>query len=809
MLKNYLIIAWRGLLRNKLHSFINVLGLSIGISACLVIFILVRYEFSFDKNHFDGDRIYRLYSEFAGDIAGTNRGVPAPAATSIANELTGIESIAAFQTFSAPVSVNQSNEKKNFELQDKIILAGPEYFSVFSGYDWVVGTPTQSLSKPFQVVLTESKARKYFGFENARDAIGHEIHYRDSLVVTVSGILRDNLYNTDLDFTDFISFSTIKRSWLNNNFGLDDWTSTNSSSQLFVKLLPGVTQDSFEPQLKSLDALYAQHSTGNWKIKFHLQPLSDLHFNTELEIFDHSRAPANRFTLRLLSGLAVVILLIAAINFINLETALAIKKAKEVGIRKVMGSTRIKLVANFMMQSVIISVMAVGVSIPLSMLVISGFTEFVPEGAHFQFDAFIVLFLLGSVVCVSFLAGFYPAFSLSGFKPVQALKNQTGVNGSRSSILRKGLIVFQFSFAQLLILATLIIGSQIRYMLNKDLGFSKEAVVYVLTPWWEDVGKVGLLKNEWSQFPEIEAFSLGGQPPAYPGYSSGTLKFNNGKEELHHNVFRKYGDTSFLNVYGLKLLAGRNLIKSLAGKEFIVNETYARLLGFENPEDAIDKVIINGTQDIPIVGVVKDFHFQSLHKKIEPLVIYIQENNSRCIGMRFASASVGADISKVFEKMDQSWKKIYPEQKPDYHFLDDTVAKFYEKEQRMSKLVNTATGIAIFISCLGLFGLASYTTVQRTKEIGIRKVLGATVDSIMVLLSMEFLKPVLISFVIAAPLSVYFAQPWLDDFAYHAKLGWYIFALTMLAALVLALLAVGHQAFKAASADPAESLKYE
>ena len=809
MLKNYLTIAWRSLLRSKLHSSINILGLSIGISACLVIFLLVRFELSFDKNHADGDRIYRLYSEFKGDITGINKGVPTATGDALSSALTGIESLVAFQTYEAPVSIVQDNEKISFGQQDKIILAGPEYFSVFAEYDWVEGSPTQSLNKPFQVVLTESKARKYFGFENARDAVGQEIHYRDSLIVTVSGILKDSQQNTDLDFTDFISFSTIKQSWLNQNFGLDDWASTNSSSQLFVKLLPGITRGSFESQLKTINDMYAQHSKGNWNIRFQLQPLSDLHFNSELEIFDHSRAPANVFALQLLSGLALVLLLIAAINFINLETALALRKAKEVGIRKVLGSTRSRLIVNFMFQSVIITLLAVVLSIPLSILALNSFNEFIPAGVRFQFDAFTVCFLMASTIVVSFFAGFYPAFSLSGFQPVRALKNQTGAGGSRSSLLRKGLIVFQFSFAQLLILATLIIGSQIRFMLNKDLGFSKEAIVYLLTPWWEEASKVDVLKNQLSQLPEIDAISQSGQPPAYPGFASGTLKFNNGKEELHHNVFRKYGDTSFLNVYGLKLLAGRNLIKSMAGREFIINETYARLLGFEKPEDAIDKLIINGTQNIPVVGVVKDFHFQSLHKVVEPVVIYVQDNNSWCIGIKLSSISGGDDISNVLRKMEKAWAQVYPDQKLDYHFLDDTISRFYEKERRISKLVNVATGIVILISCLGLFGLASYTTVQRTKEIGIRKVLGATVDSIMVLLSLEFLKPVLISFVIAAPLSVYFAQQWLDDFAYHAKLGWYIFAVTILAVLVMALLAVGHQAFRAASADPAESLKYE
>lgn len=811
MLKNFIIIAWRNVLRNPLHSIINVVGLSIGISACLVIFLIVNFELSYDKFHLDGDRIYRVYSEFSGDLTGLNRGVPSAVPPTVKSNFTGFESLTGFQTWSAKVFVEDpAKGRKDFDNQRTIIFTGPDYFNVFTSYKWIEGSPAVSLSKPFQVVLAESAARKYFGIQNVREAVGREIHYRDSLIVTVSGIVADIKQNSDLDFTDFISFSTAEKSWLKNSFDPDNWGSTNSNSQFFIKLSPNVSASSWEPQLQKLSDIYVQkNKNSNWKIKFHLQPLNDLHFNSELEIFDHSRAPAHLITLRLLIAVALLLLVIAAINFINLETAQAVRRSKEVGLRKLMGSSRGKLIINFLLQSVIITLFAAVISVPLSQLAIIGFTEFIPIGVQLHFDLFTVEFFFLSVMVVSFLAGFYPAFSLSSVLPVLALKNQVGIRHSRSSVMRKGLIVFQFSFAQVLILSTFVVGSQISFMMNTDLGFTREAVVYFYSPWREAQGKVEVLKNALEELPEIKSLSLSEQPPAEQGYMSSTFTYNNGREELHHNVYRKFGDSAFMTVYDLKLLAGRNLLQSDTIREFIINETYAKLLGFQNSGDALGKSLMFGKQRIPIVGVVKDFHFQSLHNPMKPVVIANQKNNFYCFGIKLANSNSGKNISNALQKMEKAWKTVYPDQKFDYHFLDDTVAKFYEKERRMAKLVNMATGIAILISCLGLFGLASFTTVQRTKEIGIRKVLGATVSSIVSLLSKEFMKPVMVAFLIAAPLSYYFGEQWLVSFAFRTEIGWEMFAVTVIVSVLIALLSVSYQAIKAGMADPVASLRYE
>jgi len=799
-------MAWRSIQRNKLYSSINVLGLTVGVSSCLVIFLIVKFELSFDEDYPGRNRIYRVYSQFSGTSNSVNRGVPAGMAAVIKMELGGLEVLTGFHTWSVNVHVQNKTDRSDFGRQDRVLLCGPEFFDVFNSYKWLEGDPLTSLTKPFQVVLTESQAKTYFKIENAREAMGWEIHYRDSLTVTVSGIVKDVMQNTDLDFTDFISLSTSQRSWLKGSIRLDDWQGTNSSSMLFVKLLPRTAPSQIEQGLAKLATKYMQHDAYA-NVSYKLQPLSDLHFNANLEIFDHSRPAASIPILRVLVIIAFLLLTIACVNFINLETAQAVRRAKEVGLRKVMGSSRTRLTLHFLMQSALLTGLAILISLPLVFFSLSFFSDFIPSGVQFHLVDCFVLFLI--LVGVTFLAGFYPAFSLSSVAPVAALKSQISDHSTLSGSLRKGLIIFQFSFAQILILATIIVGRQINYMLNKDLGFAKDAIIYFNAPWWEEKKKVHLLKNELEKLSEIEAISLNNRPPASTGWNASTLRFNNGRKELQHNVYLRYGDTSYIHVFGMKLLCGRNVHRSDTVREFIVNEAYSKLLGFENPVDALGNELYFGRTKFPIVGVIKDFHFQSLHTPIKPTVIADAENDFNCFGIKLADLTGGGDFQKAIEKINESWKKIYPDQKLDYEFMDEAVRKFYEKEERIDKLIRTATTMGILISCMGLFGLASFTASQRTKELGIRKILGGTPGSILVLLSKEFLVLILIAFTIAAPVAYFASEKWLEQFAYRAKTAWWVFPLTAAIAIFIAITSVSYQAIKAAFVNPSESLRCE
>jgi len=816
MFQNYLKIAWRNLIRYKLHTAINVVGLAIGISACFTIFQIVKYENSFDTFHPDGDRIYRIYTQFSGLFEGFNSGVCAPLPLAIKDQVPGIEITAPFHTLYEPkVEANFANgDRKTFIEQKAVAFMPPEYFEIFQSYEWLSGSPEGSLSKPDQVVLTESKAKLYFGVEDATTVVGNELVYLDSLPAVVSGIVADFEQPSDLNFTDFISLATLENSWIKDQVISDNWSNTNSSSQVFIKKMPAIANEQLTAQFNALLAENkSEDSNPNWIAEFKLQPLSDIHFNSDLGIFNHSRAAAHRPTLYALMGVAAILLLIASINFINLATAQALQRGKEVGVRKVLGSSRKTLITQFLSETALLTIFAVILSLAFSQLSFYYFKEFLPEGIQFQFlQPEILLFLLATIVVVSLLSGFYPAFVLSGFRPVLALKNQTvrAARGNSSALIRRGLIVFQFTVALVLIAGTFIIGRQINYMLNKDLGFDKEAIVYFYIPWRAPKESKQLLHNELEKQPEVQMISRHQSPPAANSYSTSSYKFDANGEQIEQSLHRKDMDENYLDLYGIELVAGRELLPSDTIREYIVNEKLVKIMGLNSAEEAIGKRLAQGEDaGFPIVGVVKDFHHQSLKEEIAPVVMGMN-NNANCFSLKLNTAGKsGADIQRTLTQLEKTWNTIYTDYNFEYHFFDETIAKFYETERRIAKLMQTATGIVIFISCIGLFGLVSFSVVRRTREIGIRKVLGASVASIVGLLSKDFIKLVLIAVLIGSPIAWLLAQEWLSDFAYRIEVQWWMFVVTGILAIAIAFLTVSFQSIKAALANPVESLRNE
>lgn len=808
MFKNFLTIAWRSLLRNKLHSFINVTGLAIGVSACMVIYLIVNFELSFNKELANYDRIYRIHSQFSGVYSGLNRGAPTAVEGKIRDEFKGVQTVTSFQVYSTKVIIPQKEENKTFENEDRIILAEPSFFEVFGQYHWVAGN-AEVLKDPFKVVLTESRAKTYFGTDDAISVIGKEIIYRDSLSTTVAGIVKDLPFNSDIDMTDFISYGTIEKSWLSKNIQLNDWGSTNSSSQVFVKLDKSSDFQQLKDQLPILANEYKKHSTWADNV-FNAQPLAELHYDSKTGIFDYSRAAAHLPTLTILTVVAFLLLAIGAINFVNLETAQSVRRAKEVGVRKTLGSSRGALLVQFLAQSFIITVVAILLALPLTEFALSSFSDFVPVGVHLSIKE-VLPFLIAIVFVIGLLAGLYPAFVLSSFLPALALKNQAYANSSssRSAYLRKALIVFQFSIAQVLIIGALAVSWQINYMLKKDVGFQKEAVIYFYTPWNEKASKVGVLKNELAQLKEIMNMSLSDAPPSANGWSSSTVEYNpQTGDPIKVTAYRKFGDPDYLTFYNLKLAAGKNLRPTDSLREFIINRTLLGTLGFMEPEEAIGQIIKYGDKSYPIVGVVEDFHIQSLHNKIEPVII-ANDADFNCFNVRLSAVNGSEDFQAGIAKIEAAWKKVYPDKKFTHTFLDETLKKFYESEQRTSKLVKTAMFMAIFISCLGLFGLASFTTTQRMKEISIRKVLGSSVSGIVIMLSRDFIILILIAFMVASPLAWIAVNRWLDGFAYHMDLNVWLFIVTVIAGVVIAFITVGYQTLKAANSNPVNALRNE
>lgn len=808
MFRKNLIVAWRSLLKHKLQTGINIAGLSIGIAGCLIVYLLTHYELSFNKTIVDRDRIYRVYTQFNGQFNGVNSGVPTGAATLAGTALQGTDLQCMVQVMQSQViipSEQTGGGPKKMETQDDIVLISPGYFDLIQNYEWLEGAPRQALSEPFKVVLTESKAKQYFGLKDAREAIGRQLIYKDSLNVTVSGILKDPGFISDFHFTDFISSQSIASSFLKEEFPQDEWDGVRSADQLFVKATKGIPEEKLAANLKPLiDRFNKDQMLGGTKNTFKLQPLSELHYNQDLGIFDTSRAPAHKGTLYGLMLVASLLLLIAAINFVNLATVQATRRSKETGIRKAIGASRGQIARQFLVETFVIALLALPIAAALTEVAMRYFSEFLPEGLHFSvWSPTVLSFMAGAVLVVTFLAGVYPAFVMSAFHPAFAIKNQTGVAAGKGAVnLRKSLIVFQFVLAQAFIIGSMAVGQQLRFVLHKDLGFNKDAVVY----FWASRAQKMVFKDRLEKLPEVRGTTLQNKPPMDSGSQTSIVKYDQGDQKVESEVHFRMVDTNYIHLYEIQLLAGRNLLPSDTMKEALVNETLAKAMGYTDPATAIGQTIYMHQSNLPIVGVVKDFHVQSLHNKIPKLAISAANASAYSVA---AKIGAGQSLSGTIDKLKAVWEEVYPGKEFTPFFLDETVSKLYERETNLTKLINTATGLAIFISCLGLFGLAFFTVTQRSKEISVRKILGAGVAGIVALLSRDFVKLVVIALLIAAPLAYLLINRWLQDFAYRITVQWWVYLLAGAGAIVIAFLTVGYQSLKAALANPVESLKTE
>ncbi len=817
MIGTYFKTAFRNLMRNKAFSFINIVGLSIGISAALVIFLIVQYDFSFDKFHKNGNRIYRVVSEFnfAGEVY-KNSGVPYPLADGLKKEATGIEIVAPFTIWNISQYLSIPSEGNGaprvFKKQDKTIFADESYFKMIP-YQWIAGNPSTSLQEPYQVVLTEKTAAIYFPKSSAQEIIGKEIIFDDTVRTKVTGIVKNLEGNTDFNFTGFVSRATQAKTTLKPR-DWERWNNTNSSSQLMIQLLPGTTKANIEHQLAALYTKYDKKEKGdNSKHDLFLQPLSDIHFNPDYDNFD--QRIAHKPTLYGLLAVAAFLLLLGCINFINLSTAQGTQRAKEIGIRKTMGSSKRQLIFQFLSETFFITIIATIVSAILVPVLLKIFSDFIPPELHFNpfRQPIMLLFIALLVILVSFLSGFYPAWVLSSYKPVNILKNQTnGMPGrSRKAWLRKSLTVTQFIIAQVFILATLVVSQQIHYTLNKDLGFKKDAILSFSINYRDTVrSNKTVLMEKIKAMPEIAMLGISTGTPSTPQYWSSTITYRNGKKEIATDVDLKFADTNYLKQFQLKLLAGTNISQSDTVTEFLINESYAKVLGFKNPQDAIGKNIEWSNKQIPIRGVLADFHIKSLHSVIKPLAIGNWNKESRVFSISLQPKNDdGSNWKTGIAKIEALWKSIYPKEDFEYSFLDESIAKYYKAEQDISSLLKWATGLAILISCMGLLGLVMYTTNLRTKEIGVRKVLGASVSQIITILTKDFLLLIIIAFFIAAPVAWWAMHKWLENFAYRTGINLWLFIGAGILTLLIALITISYQTFKAASANPVDSLRTE
>ncbi|HVW95062.1 MAG TPA: ABC transporter permease [Mucilaginibacter sp.] len=815
MIKNYLITAWRNISRNKLYTAINISGLALGICACLVIYLITRFELSFENFQPEKDRIYRIVTSVTNpdgkrsDMAANIIALP----IAMRSELSGFENVTAFYDITLKVTVpNGNNEPRAFDAAQEIspiIVAEPQYFRIFK-YHWLAGNAETALNEPFKVVLSKNEAIRYFGNAAPDDLIGREVIYQDSLKVTVAGIVEDYAKNSDFGFKDFISFASTRNKFFSGLVDLHNWSFWDYDAQGYVKLAKDVTPEQIEKQFPDFVRSHIEMPPG-MKASLSLQPLSDVHFNAAYG--DSYSRKASLPTLYGLLAIAGFILIIASINFINLSTAQSLRRAKEVGVRKTLGGSKTSLTIQFLTETFLMTTVSAIIAVLITNPVITAYRSVIPDGVELSlFTPLNILFLLLITIVTALLAGFYPARVLSSYLPALSLKGQGSPNLNRKSYLRKALIVFQFTVSLIFIIGTVVVADQVHFILNTDMGFNKDAIITTNTGsgYSRQLGDVFV--NKIRQLKDVKMVSRHRIPPAAFGHPVTFMSYKGTNGEVKFDASFETCDQNYVPLFGLHLIAGRNLLPSDTLREFLINETCAKALGFKKPQDAIGKIVevgIDGARE-PIVGVVKDFHSESFHEAITPFFLCSLKKNEQAVSIKLATAGKQADSFKsVLASLQKISKEVYPTEKFEYRFFDKMIAMLYEKEQKTARLMNTAMAIAIIISCMGLFGLATFTAQQRVKEIGIRKVLGAKPIKIVQMLSGDFLALVGIAFLIASPIAWYLMHQWLQDYAYRVSISWWIFALSGAAAITIALITISFQSIKAALANPVHSLRSE
>ncbi len=796
MLTNYFKVTLRNLVKNKSYAFINIVGLSLGIVCALLIFAIIKFDLSFDTYHDDPENIYRIVridNKFGNIMHDPGLAYPMP--TAVRNDFPEIEYISLVDCNfnSLVISIKQADGSiEKYREEDNVAYVENDYFKIFRR-EWLEGNPETALENPKTVVLSKSQAQKYFGGEQA---MGKIITLNNKVDLQVTGIIEDFPQNTDLPFNMLIAFDLSYK-------GNENWGSPSTSFQCYLKLPDHVEPNQINERFHDFISKYrnpeiAQH------LSFQLQTLQDVHFDNRYGNLSHR--VISKKSLLAMALIGISLLITACINFINLNTALAVRRFKEVGVRKVLGSTVSGLIIQFLGETAFITLIAVFASIAIAEVVVNKMEGLLGYNLNLEIfaDPSILLFLVILFVVVTISAGFYPAIQISRFNPIESIRNKISSGYKEGLSLRKGLVVLQFAISQALILCTFVIGNQLKYLTSADMGFNKKGIVEVSLP-QRNPGKLETLKNQLLQYSFIRNVSYSNTGTASGNVWGGNYTFKEDDQIKEGQAQIKFVDEDFRETYELNLLAGQDLMPKDSLVYYLVNQAFVNEIGYGNRYDeVIGKYTKIWGREGPIVGIVKDFNTSSLHEKLQPVLI-LAENNYNLAAIKIETSNISQALSSIKE----TWSSIYPESVFDYNFLDETIEKFYDDELKTAGLINTFTAIAIVIGCLGLFGLVSYMAAQRTKEIGIRKVLGATLSNILSLLSKEFAVLILIAFVVAAPTAYFFMNSWLSDFAYKIELNASIFLFALAASFLIALITVAFKSLQAASANPVESLRSE
>ncbi|WEK34849.1 MAG: ABC transporter permease [Candidatus Pseudobacter hemicellulosilyticus] len=793
MFRNFLKTAFRNLWKHRTFSLINILGLTVGLTGCFLIFLYVRFEMSYESWHPKKDRIFRVVANIKTPTEELRTTGPSWAVPSnLKDEFPEVEDFVRFSRHSILFRYNDIKiQEENTRFVDSSL------FRVF-GFRMLKGNPATALRDPRSVVLTETAAKKYFGNE---DPIGKVLLMtNEGQSASVTGVIRDVPENTDLKGDVYVSMTTLTKEW---NPSLDkQWG--NYGSMAYLLLRPGTDPKALEKKFPG----FLQKRNGK-EMEEH-QMFASLFLEPLREVYLYTTREGNKTgrisNVYVFSIVAAFILLIACINFINLTTARSTERAREVGIRKVVGALKGQLTRQFLTESLLISSVAFILSMLSAALLLPAFNELagkqISSGIFSNPEDLAVL--LAASIGVGLLAGLYPALVLSSFRPIVVLKGRFAT-GAQGILLRKGLVIFQFTISIALVIGTLVVNNQMRYMNHQNLGFNKDQML-VLTTFSDP--QTHTFKEELRKLAGVRQISAGSSVPG-DGYNSAYSEIENRNGDLQVANLRLYFvDFDYIPLFDMKLVAGRAFsgdFKTDTTQAMLLNESAVKMFGYTSPEQAIGKRFKQWGREGKIIGVLKDFHYTSLQSDIAPLTLRIEPGAYDKVIANIPAAAAPATIATIEKK----WKEFFPNRPFSYSFLNDIFDQQYRSEQRFGKLFLNFAILAIFISCLGLLGLASYSTMQRTKEIGIRKVMGASVSNILHLLSSDFLKLVSIAFVIAAPLAGFFMYRWLQDFAYRSQLSWWIFGLAAILALLITVTTISFLAIRAALANPVKSLRAE
>lgn len=802
MLKNYFKIAYRSLLKHKGYTFINLIGLAVGMACCLFIAFYVQDELSYDRYHENADRIYRiLHADLDTEASGKgNAPTPqdywvwgnAPVGPALASDFAEIEHIV---RFTHPYNMLFEYKDKRFQ-EDQVLFMDSTVFEVFS-WKLLAGNPDKALVAPNSIVLTKSVAEKYFGNANP---IGETVRVDNETLYTVTGVMEDVPGNTHFTFDVLLSMSTM-REWNPRIF--EEWGYVDFYT--YFTLAEGVDIASLQGKVPAF--LQRHGKVKDYTIAF--EPMTEAYLHSQAS--SQPGPTGSLSNVYIFSSIAVFILLLACINFMNLSTARSMERAKEVGVRKVIGAGRSGLIYQFLAESILLSLLAAILALIFVSLAIPAFQTLSGKAFGFEmlFSGNVLLLFFFATLLVGVLAGSYPAWVLSRFRPALVLK---GIFSSSSSgiTLRKGLVVFQFSLSMALIAGTAIVFTQLDYLRNKDLGFRQEQVLVVEYGYdWMVNQKMEPLKKTLGEHPDVRSVSASRFVPGDFRVSAGT-NLQSPAGEMKLSIMHIYEiDNDFIPLYEIEMAAGRAFSPDFpadTASALILNEAATKLYGYANPADAVGKRFSQWGREGTVVGVVKDFNYQSLHNTVEPLSLRLSPTGANT---RLSLHIQSDNLSETIAELEQLWSQVVPHRPFSYSFLNESFNQQYQADLRFGQVFGVFAGMAIFIACLGLFGLATYTAQKRTKEIGIRKVLGASVTSIVSLLSKDFLKLVLVAALIALPVGWYAMHQWLQDFPYRIDMPLWVFMVSGIVAVVVAFLTISFQAVKAATSNPVNNLRTE